>query len=287
MLTNEHYKIYKGKHFNKKRRRLNSRVLVFDLDETLGSFTDLEILWSALKEYTNNNNPIEFNLLLDLYPEFLRYGIKPILEYLLEKKKIGECSKIYIYTNNQCELGWVERITKYFDYYLKTRQTIFNQIIHAFKIGNRRVELGRTTSAKTHSDFIKCTLMPETTEIFFLDNSSYSQMKQDRIYYIQPKSYVHHLSTQEIIQRFTSSILLLSIPNTNRDILKNYLLGYFIEHDAYNPGNPRIRDLELDILIAQKLMYHLRDFFYIANPNARTKKNKQRIGHFTRKTYGR
>jgi len=129
--------------------------------------------------------------------------------------------------------------------------------------------------------------MPETTEIFFLDNSSYSQMKQDRIYYIQPKSYIHHLSTQEIIQRFTSSILLLSIPNTNRDILKNYLLGYFIEHDAYNPGNPRISDLELDILIAQKLMYHLRDFFYIANPNTRTKKIKQRIGHFTRKAYGR
>ena len=26
------------------------------------------------------------NKLLDLYPEFLRYGILPILEYLLEKK---------------------------------------------------------------------------------------------------------------------------------------------------------------------------------------------------------
>ena len=205
----------------------------------------------------------------------------------MKKKQTGECSKIYIYTNNQCQLGWVERITNYFDYILKTSSPIFNQIIHAFKIGNRRIELSRTTSAKTHSDFIRCTLIPETTEIFFLDNSSYSQMKQDRIYYIQPKSYMHHLSTQAIIQRFTSSNLLLSIPNTNRDVLKNYLLGYFIDHDAYNLGNPHIRDIEIDILIAQKIMYHLRDFFYIANPNTRTKKNKQRVGRFTRKTYSR
>ena len=89
MLTNEHYKIYRGKYFHRKRRRLNSRVLVFDLDETLGSFTDLEVLWSALQKYTNNNNPIEFNRLFDLYPEFLRYGINSILKYLLEKKTNG------------------------------------------------------------------------------------------------------------------------------------------------------------------------------------------------------
>ena len=287
MLTNDHYKIYKGKYFHKKKRRLNSRVIAFDLDETLGSFADLETLWSALQEYTDSNNPVEFNRLLDLYPEFLRYGIIPILEYLMEKKRTGECSNIFIYTNNQCEVGWVELISKYFDYTLKSKCVVFNQIIHAFKINNRRVEMSRTTHSKTHSDFIKCTLLPKSTEIFFLDNSQYPEMKQERVYYIQPKSYIHHLSTQEIIKRFISSTLILTLPNTNKDILKNYLLNYFIERDIYNGGNPRIKDLEIDILVAQKLMYHLRDFFYIANANARTKKARQRFGHLTRKAYVR
>ena len=40
--------IYKGKEFHKKRKKRIKRVVAFDLDETLGSFSDLYILWSIL-----------------------------------------------------------------------------------------------------------------------------------------------------------------------------------------------------------------------------------------------
>ena len=93
----DYTKIIKGDYYKRKRRRSNGRVIAFDLDETLGSFTDLEILWSALQHFTQEYTPINFNQLLDLYPEFLRYGIIHILEFLLQKKKMGQCKHIYIY----------------------------------------------------------------------------------------------------------------------------------------------------------------------------------------------
>lgn len=282
-MQNTIYNIYKGKQFHKKRLKRTSRVIAFDLDETIGSFTDLEVLWSALQEYTDLHEPVNFNHLLDLYPEFLRYGIIPILKYLIEKKNTGECSNIYIYTNNQCGPEWVEMITQYLDYTLKTKTPIFHQIISAFKINNLRIEPSRTTHSKTHSDFIRCTLMPKNTEIFFLDDAHFPEMKQSRVYYIQPKSYVHHLSTKDIVNRFISSKLCLTIHNASTSLLNSYLLTYFIQRDIFSNGNPHIRQLETDILVAQKIMYHLRDFFFIANKNAKTKKAKQRIGRTTRK----
>jgi len=87
--------IYKGNCFNKQYIRKYTRVLVFDFDETLGSFSDLYILWVGINTFrihrhnTEANQQDEFNQILDLYPEFLRYGILNILEYLYLKKKTG------------------------------------------------------------------------------------------------------------------------------------------------------------------------------------------------------
>ena len=69
------------------------KIVVFDLDETLGYFSDLVSLWYiiALKKTQQN-----FNALLDQYPEFLRYGILTILEYLYHKKHAGKCYKLYL-----------------------------------------------------------------------------------------------------------------------------------------------------------------------------------------------
>ena len=85
----------------------NPKVVVFDLDETLGYFVEFGIFWDSLKEYINQNNincNIDqhlFNKLLDLYPEFLRPNIITILQYLKKKKLSNKCSKLMIYTNNQ------------------------------------------------------------------------------------------------------------------------------------------------------------------------------------------
>ena len=280
--TIDEIQLHKGKYYNKKRSKTNGRVIVFDLDETLGSFTDFEILWSALQHFTKKYVPTDFNKLLDIYPEFLRYGILHIIEFLIQKKKTGQCKQIYIYTNNQCKYNWVDLISSYFDYKLKTSTPIFDKIIRAFRIGTTKIEPNRTSTSKTFSDFIKCTLLPIKTEVCFVDNYEYKDMKSDRVYYIQPYSYTHHLSTQSIINRFVNSDIYNTIMNDSH-VLHKFIVDYFLTRNHITNGNPMIQDLKRDIIVAQKIMYHLKEFFYLTTKRRRTQKKKFNIGHITRK----
>lgn len=276
MIDSDKYaKIYKGKSYSKPKYKKVPKVIAFDLDETLGSFMYLEILWNILVSINSNLNQYFFNKLLDLYPEFVRYGIIPILEYLYQKKLSGECSHIYIYTNNQCSQIWTEMICNYFNYKLNIPEDtpLFDKLILAFKINDIPVELSRTTHDKTHSDFIRCTLMPKPTQICFVDNSYFPNMKHERVYYIQPRLYEHNLSFDEIIQRITKANLGIDIDISS--------FVNVLENNFSNAIKKQSRNY--DIFVAQKIMYHIKDFFYLTKRKIRTKKIKLNIGKFTRK----
>lgn len=276
--------IYKGKTFfsNNNYYKTVPKVIAFDLDETLGSFADLEILWRTLNSI-QKNNPIEFNDILDLYPEFLRYGILLILEFIYNKKKKGLCDKVYIYTNNQCSPEWTKLIATYFDYKLKSDIELFDKIICAFKIDNKIVEFKRTTHNKTHRDFINCTMLPQKTKICFIDNTYFYEMNNDRVYYIQPMSYSHQLSGTDIIDRFIYSDLCKNTFDTDTQyILSDLLYIQFSKQGCMNTQENK-KQLEIDIHVSQKLMYHIKEFFYLTQKKNRTKKIKYPIGKFTRK----
>jgi len=197
------------------------KVLVFDLDETLGSFSELQWIWNAIikhhetsKSFTTKQKHQLLKTLIDIYPEFLRPGILPILEYVEKKKKHGECMAVFLYTNNQHPPPWTEYIVEFFNQYIEEKHNtrpFFDQIIRAFKIGQEKIEWMRTSHDKSYDDLIKCTLLPNNTEICFVDNTYFRSMIHPKVYYIQPKTYQHYLTQTDIIQRFvlaeTSGIL--------------------------------------------------------------------------------
>jgi hypothetical protein len=274
--------IYKGECYNKKYIKKYQKVITFDLDETLGSFFHLSVLWSGLKKIRQDHPrdlQLEFNTILDFYPEFLRYGILNILDYLMLKKKQGDCDKIYIYTNNNCTPPWVSLITEYFKYKLGIKEEIFDHAVCAFKINNKIIELSRSTSDKTYVDFIKCTLLPKTTEICFIDNAYFSNMINEKVYYIQPRSYYHNLSIKEIIERFIQS----PISNEYKNYTKNKLEVFLYDWFTINGSECQPHNIELDILVAKKMMYHIKEFFYLTNRKNKTKKNRVRLTRATRK----
>ncbi len=93
------------------------KIVVFDLDETLGSFVQCGIFWDSLSHYVTQTHkkPLtqtDFNELLDLYPEFLRPNIITILTYLKTKKQSNCCHKMMIYTNNTGSKEWARYIVK-------------------------------------------------------------------------------------------------------------------------------------------------------------------------------
>ena len=286
MSFEEEIQIYKGKCFfsNINIKKKIPVVIAFDLDETLGSFSDLETLWSSIHSFHPNRLNIGFNKLVDLYPEFLRYGILPILDYLYNKKKKGLCDKLYIYTNNQCSPEWCKMIAKYFDYKLKCETELFDKIICAFKINNKIIEMGRTSHNKTYNDFIKCTVLPKKTRLCFVDNTYFNEMNNDNVYYIQPRSYIHHLSTETILDRFLSSDLCKkSVTDAEHYLFSDYLYMQFFKRGLFNKGHVSKKIMEMDIIVAQKIMYHIKEFFYLTQKKGRTKKIKYPIGRFTKK----
>lgn len=260
----------------------NNKVIIFDMDETLGCFTDLNALWSVIQtEKISFSEPQlnvqeRFNALLDLYPEFLRYGIMNTLEYLYYKKMRGEFIGVYIYTNNQIGKGWSKMIINYLE--TKTKITgLFNQIINAFKNDKHIIEPLRKSNNKTHSDFIRCSLLPHNTEMCFIDDTYYTKMNHNKIYYIQPKPFFHGLKTGDIIQRLMAS----SILQINSD---NLFVSYFLQNNLIISIGKTQQTIDEDIFVSRKILYHIQDFFLLSARNTNTRKHKKLgLGSYTRK----
>ena len=73
-------------------KRKTRKIAVFDLDETLGSFTQLGFLRDIFEEYQNRRmSQHEFNMLVDENPEFIRPGILDILDFVVGKRAKGHC----------------------------------------------------------------------------------------------------------------------------------------------------------------------------------------------------
>ena len=262
-----------------------NKIVVFDLDETLGYFIELGMFWDALIAYIKYiKMPIKinqelFNKLLDLYPEFLRPNILVILNYLKKKKMKKHCNKLMIYTNNQGPEEWAKYIINYFDD--KVNYKLFDQIIAAFKVNGKQVELCRTTHMKTLKDLVSCTKVPENTQICFLDDVFYPGMSNDNIYYINIKPYVHDIKFDEMITRLLKSEILDIKPiDTDSDLCREYIKTYLTRFN-YTHVDKHIDSQHIDKILSKKILNHLHIFFNkksIISP----KTKKRRV--FTNKT---
>jgi hypothetical protein len=237
----------------------NKKVVVFDLDETLGSFGQFGSFCMLLDEYYNDDDKAYniFNELLDLYPEYPRPYILNVLRYLLQKKKDGKCKAVMIYTNNQGERAWVEHIKTYFETKLKSK--IFEQIISAFKVDGKIVEVNRTTHDKTINDFFRCTKLPKDIEICFVDDLFHPRMEDDNVYYIHVKGYKHYLPSSVIIKRFLNSNLAKDMKDNQveREKFTNYMMSRL----NYNITEKDKDDQEMDVIISKKMLEHMKGFF--------------------------
>jgi hypothetical protein len=108
-----------------------------------------------------------------------------------------------IYTNNTGLPEWANHIISYFE--SKIKYKLIDQLIAAFKINVKQVEICITTYNKTHNDLIKCSRLPVNSEICFIDDTYYPEMANDNVYYIHIKPYYHDISFEEIVKRFIKS----------------------------------------------------------------------------------
>ena len=241
------------------------KVVVFDLDETLGYFGQLGRFCNLLDEYYKNSNKAYsiFNELMDLYPEFTRPNIINILKHLLQKKKENKCQAVMIYTNNTGERKWAEHIKAYFEYKLNSK--IFEQIIAAFKINGKIVEINRTSHEKSVDDFFRCTKLPSDIEICFIDDLFHPKMNNDNVYYIHVKEYKHLLPATEMLNRYLNSPLSSDIKN--KDEFKQFTMFNL----KYNVVEKDKHEHEIDIIVSKKMLEHIKEFFDKDEPSMKLK----------------
>jgi hypothetical protein len=240
------------------------KIVVFDLDETLGYFVQYGIFWDCLNSYLSKKNipelqQPEFDTILDLYPEFLRPNIMQILDYLKNKKKTQCCEKIMIYTNNQGHQSWTNNIITYFE--TKMKYKLFDKIISAFKVNGKRIEICRTTNNKTYNDFIRCTMLPKNAQICYLDDNFYPEMMHESVYYINIKPYIHVLPFDKMYNRFLEcSISKDLVSEVERELFINFMEKNITLY-KFEEIKKDIEDYKIDVILSKRILYHLQDFF--------------------------
>ena len=113
-------------------------AIVFDMDETLGSFGQLHRFWYLLTVYLDNEDLDKkyfFNL-LDLFPLFLRPNIFSLLIKIKKKKIAKICNYVMIYTNNTGQNSWANIIKSYFHYFSISRRSFYNDFTFSLLLSN-------------------------------------------------------------------------------------------------------------------------------------------------------
>ena len=287
-MENTHIKIYKGKGLKlHKKEKKNMKVFVFDLDETIGHFSEIYILFQFIEMLKKKHNCTFFQsekeclfYLLDLFPEVFRYGINIIFTYL-HKKKQKFSTNVYIYTNNTCiPITW----TTYISQYIEEKWNIhglFTNIVRAFKINGKILENRRTTGEKTYYELLHCVQLPENTELCFIDNTEYIEMKHRYVYYLQPKPFYIDLSRFTIINHFFDNFKKKCHDTLDlRDEINNY----------YNEQNYTITDISksnenktVDINISKKMLHCIQKFYKYKLVKIHTRKKRSSVKNQTLK----
>jgi hypothetical protein len=185
-----------------------------------------------------------------------------------------------IYTNNTGPREWARHIIKYFEE--KINYKLVDQIIAAFKVNGKRVEICRTTQNKTHKDLVKCTKIPADAEICFMDDSFYPEMANDNIYYINVKPYYYDYTFEYMLSVFKKSDVgkrLIENDDKFGEIMMEYITLFkymVVEKDE--------KEYEVDKVLGKHIISHLQTFFNRSTKN-RTIKNRGNRKNKTLKHY--
>jgi hypothetical protein len=110
-------------------------------------------------------------------------------------------------------------------------------------------------------------------------------MVNEKVYYIHPRGYIHNISTNAIIERFINSNIGIKIKNTlireEKEGFTEFLYDWFEINNK--SSTVKYSNIETDIFVAQKIMYHIKEFFYLTQRKNRTRKKHIRLGRITRK----
>jgi len=164
------------------------KIIVFDLDHTIGFFEQFIYILNCISE-----EDISYNNLFDLFPECFRPNIFEIFTYLLQQKKNDKIKGILLYSNNNNVL-FVKKVIEYIHY--KLNESLFDCVItkdHPY----------RKVKVKHIDDLIDCSdgVITFLSKICFIDDKQHESMITEQVFYIRCENYTFYLPSKEIYKR--------------------------------------------------------------------------------------
>ena len=245
-------------------------AIVFDMDETLGSFSQLYRFWNLIKIYLNKPNldPKYFYEIIDLFPLFLRPHILFLLELIKKKKITKVCDYVMIYTNNNGPNEWANLIKSYFHH--KLNYELFDKIIRAFKIDGKRIELCRSSHEKSFKDLINCTQLPINTKVCFLDDQSHGEMYHKNVVYINIEPYHYNVEYNILAKNFYKKFPLLF--ENNMITFMDFINLNTSNHNLHALNKTKVQR-NIDLLLTYEIIKQIKLFF--KSNKHRTQRNKK------------
>jgi hypothetical protein len=179
------------------------KYIVFDLDETLGYFTELSIIWGCLQSTYNLSGQVAFDKLCHIFDkEYFRPGIFQALSYLYRHRSM---IKVILYTNNTGELSWLKLILSYMEKRAKA-PGLFSKIVPGYR-ADQHGKYIRNSFEKSYNEILRCADIPSHTKLIFFDDRAHLKMRHPKVTYIQVKPYLHPLHPEQIILKLKQSTL--------------------------------------------------------------------------------
>tara|TARA_B100001027_G_scaffold82324_2_gene56427 strand:- start:1544 stop:2344 length:801 start_codon:yes stop_codon:yes gene_type:complete len=249
-------------------------IVAFDLDGTLGEFSQLGQIFDILENNINRSlKKSEFFSLLNIFHKYVRPDMFQILSFLEKMKKEKKCKKVVIYTNNQAPRTWAELIASYLNHMIKSK--VFTKVIATYMLHGEIVEECRTTQDKTKNDLLNCLKLGSETKICFIDDQEHVRMMENNVYYIKVNPYRYNYTYEEIIFKLKNSNFFRKLKLSENQVKKLEIEILSIQDKNLNYlMNDREKLNKIEIKNSKILLGHLKKFFSKKSLTPITKKKK-------------
>ena len=246
-------------------------VVVFDLDKTIGYFTQIAVLLEAVEDILGRELQLkEFYYFLDTYSYVFRGEIFKIMKYLKRKKNTNKNVRVMIYTNNMGPKSWVYKIKKYIEYKIKYK--LFDRVIAAWKVGKEIYEPKRTTHNKTYKDLLRCSRLTTNDKILFLDDMDHEDLRRSRqVKYLKVHEYEPKKEFNDLISTFLKSSMTALFSNK---IKSREMLRIRLENSIKKSWYPKNK-IRYEPYKGRKYYNEVRRFLESYNKNTKRKRSSR------------
>ena len=173
---------------------MSRKIIVFDMDKTIGDFDLISFIYNELRHHTS------ISRVLDVFFECFRPHIFNIFTMLHEYKLSGVIEQVVLYTNNTGGVVWPKMIIDYIHYRLNF--ILFDHFITALYVNKGDIpDVRRTSIEKTYTDLQYILKLDSFTSVIFVDDAYHEKMLHSNVKYIQIAPYNYSINNHTILNK--------------------------------------------------------------------------------------